>query len=110
MSSLVGAEIPFVNIPDYQDQLSCAQAWENLLTYDGCSTSKCFWSPENFVPGGEQVMATCLLTVCSSLQVAAAETAAMSIFSAYCTSKGFPDLVQGDCGTEYEFGDYFVCF
>jgi hypothetical protein len=39
-------------------------------------------------------MATCLLIVCSSSQVAAAETAPMSIFSAYWASKGFMDLMQ----------------
>jgi hypothetical protein len=39
-------------------------------------------------------MAACLPTVCSSSQVAAAETLAASIFSAYCTSKGFTDLAQ----------------
>jgi hypothetical protein len=39
-------------------------------------------------------MAACLPSVCSSSQVAAAETLAASIFSAYCTSNGFTDLAQ----------------
>lgn len=40
------------------------------------------------MPGGEQSIAACLPSVYSSSQVAA------SIFSAYCTSKGFADLAQ----------------
>ncbi|KAE9373707.1 hypothetical protein N431DRAFT_374318 [Stipitochalara longipes BDJ] len=92
--SLDNAELPFVNTPGYSDQLSCAQSCENFLGFNGCSTSKCWCSPENFVPGGEQSMAACLPSVCSSSQVAAAETLAASVFSAYCTSKGFTNLAQ----------------
>lgn len=87
-------EFPFFNIPGYQDQLSCAQACENFLAFNGCSTPKCFCSPENFIPGGEKAMATCLSTFCSSSQVAAAETFTASVFSAYCASKGFTNLAQ----------------
>ena len=76
-------EFSLFNIPGYQDQLSCPQACENFLGFNDCSTSKCICTPQNFVPGGEKAMATCLPTVCSSSQVAAAKRPLQRVFSRY---------------------------
>jgi hypothetical protein len=65
LSGLDGHANPvvFIYLPGYDDQLSCAKTCENLMGYNGCSTSKCWCSPEDFVPGGELYMSTWALRV-----------------------------------------------